>query len=509
MKPADDKTLAAASVSALKWEYAGSAARAVSSIVITVVLARVLGPEPFGLAAAAWLVIGFGNLIADLGMGSALLQRKVISDDDVRYAFTMQTCVGILLLAVTALAAPVMAQIFDEPKVIPIVRAMSLVFVLQAFGGIAVCLLKRKLDFRRIQIARISSYVTGFLGLGIPLALLGFGVWSLIIAQLFQTTLFSLLCYGYVRHPIKPLFALPTGRLREFGLKVLSTNIVNYVLSNIDTFFIGHFFDVMILGLYNRAYVLVSMPMNSVVAAVQQVSFSVYSRMQDDPSRVRSGYLAGIGFMTMLMLPTYACIALVPATVVDGLFGSQWRAAIPFLVPLALAMPFHAVMATGGPMLWANDRVGREFIAQLAIAIILPLVLFAASSISALAVVWGVFGVTILRFVLITHASLRIVEASWSRLIRPTCGSMGLLVVTGGSVYLTDWALQFSDLSASGRLAADILVGASVFLGTALISTKLIFSPEMDWLAKRASEQLPTWIGPLVKRVSRSAAVPV
>ena len=170
-----------------------------------------------------------------------------------RYTFTVQICMGIILMAVVALSAPVLAGIFHQPKVVPVVRLMSFIFVLQTLGVVAVALLSRNMDFRGIQFARISSYLMGFFALGIPLALLGFEVWSLVVAQLTQTALFSMLSYAQVRHPIKPLFRSTSRSLGRFGLKVLSTNLVNYAIESIDSFFIGRFFDVVILGLYNRA----------------------------------------------------------------------------------------------------------------------------------------------------------------------------------------------------------------------------------------------------------------
>src|SRR5258707_10266234 len=103
-QPVHRKTVAEASFEALKWDYTGSATRAVSSLIITIVLARLLGPEPFGLVAAGWLVIGLANLVADLGLAPAVLQRRTISNDDVRHAFTMQACMGIALMGVIALA---------------------------------------------------------------------------------------------------------------------------------------------------------------------------------------------------------------------------------------------------------------------------------------------------------------------------------------------------------------------------------------------------------------------
>jgi O-antigen/teichoic acid export membrane protein len=503
------KSLAAASLASLKWEYAGTAARALSSTAVSIVLARVLGPEPFGLVAVGWLVIGVSNLIADLGLGSALLQRRTISNDDIRYAFNMQVWVGVALMGITALFAPLVGRIFNEMKVVPVIRVMSLVFLLQTLGGISVCLLKRQMNFKNVQFAQISSYLAGFVGIGIPLALIGFGVWSLVLAQLSQTALFSVLCYLQVQHPVKIFFRFPSSALTNFGIKVLFTNIVNYFISNAATFLIGRCFDVITLGLYNRVYTLVSTPMNSVVAAVQQVTFAAYSRMQDNTSKIRNGYLAGIGFMTILMLPIFGCVALIPRTVIYGLFGNQWEAAIPFVMPLALAMPFHAVMATGGPMLWASNQVGREFVAQLWTVCCLLIVLVATSKISAVMLAWGVFGVTIVRFIFITHASLKTVGAPWKSLLVPSFGGMFLLIVTGSMTYLSDQLLQTLEVGASHRLILDA-TGSCILFGATIFSVpRLMFSSEMCWLAARLIELVPAWTRPLLKRIAYSPAVVV
>jgi PST family polysaccharide transporter len=214
--PHDHRRLARVAVSGLKWNYSGNAIRAFCSIVINIILARILGPEPFGIVAIAWLVIGIGHLVADFGMGSAVVQREQISESDVRHAFTVQLCMGIGLTIILTLCAPLIAQFFNEPNVTAVVRAMSLIFVLQAFGAIARSLLIQ-LDFKRIQLAHIGSYLVGYVGLGIPLAFSGFHVWSLVFAQLLQTALGSIVCYAQVQHSIKPLLIGSFSGLTSFG----------------------------------------------------------------------------------------------------------------------------------------------------------------------------------------------------------------------------------------------------------------------------------------------------
>jgi O-antigen/teichoic acid export membrane protein len=501
MNTRNHKSLSAITLTALKWNYAGTAAHAVSSLVIGIILARILGPEPFGLVAIALVVTGLGNLIANFGMGAALVQRKTISDRDIRYTFTIQICIGFGLMAILALCAPVFAHAFRQPKAIPVVRALSLMFVLQAFGLTSVSLLKREIDFKSIQSAEICSYLVGFLVLGIPLAFWGCGVWSLVVAQLSQKILLSTICFFQVRHPMRPLFITPSRGLFHFGSTVLLTNIMNWTINNIGNFFIGRFFDVVTLGLYNRSHILVYTPMRSLVQTVQHVMFSSYSRVQNDLQTVRRVYLACVECLAVLMIPAYGCMALVPTTVIHGLFGDQWGAAIPLLVPLALAMPFHAMMGMGGPMLWSQNMVGREFRAQLFTALIFLVVLFITSRFSVIALSWGVLGISIFRFVLITHASLRAVGASWSNLINSMSGGIVLLIPTAGMVLGIDHTVASLHDSVILRLTVDVVVGTVTLLGVVLCASKLIFSSEFRWLATRLTGRFPVLIQPLLTRM--------
>jgi O-antigen/teichoic acid export membrane protein len=494
-------TLAGASISAVKWDYAGTATRAVSSLAVTVVLARILGPEPFGLIAIAWLVIGLGNLVADLGMGPALVQRGTISDSEIRYAFTIQVATGVGLMAILAVSAPVIAGVFNQPAVIPVIRALSAVFVLQALGVTAVSLLERQMNFKTIQAARISSYVIGFLMLGIPLALFGFGVWSLIVAQLSQAGLFSTISYLQVRHEIKPLLSPPSNSLLGFGVKVLLLNIVNWTISNIDSLFVGRFFDVLTLGLYNRAMVLVMTPMHNIVITLQHVMFSTYSRAQHDLNTVRKVYLASVGFMSMVMFPLYGCVALVPGTIIHGLFGRDWNSATPLLVPLALAMPFHAVMAAAGPLLWATNRVEREFRAQFLTLFILVIILLVVARISVTAMVWGVLAVSISRFFLVTHASLKTVTADWRSVLKAMRGGMLLIIPTGATVLFCDRLVPSLHDSVFLRLVLDAFVGAATLLTIVCLSPRLVFSGEMCWLFERIASHVPSSVRTLMRKM--------
>lgn len=494
------QNLTQSSVTALKWNYLGVMTRTMSGLVIGVVLARILGPEPFGQVAVATLVISLANLIADFGFGSALVQREALDDTEVRFVFTVQLSLGLLLCGIIVVAAGPISAAFNSPDTKQVVRALAPMFVLQAAGQTAASLLKRTLEFRKIQTAQISSYLSAYLLLGIPLALLGFGVWSLVIAQLFQTLAYSLWVYWKVRHPTMPILRGGSRSLLGFGTKVIGTNLSNWVTSNIDNVIVGRVFGVSDLGLYNRAFLLTVTPMNGVVATLQGVLFPSYSRAQDRPDTLRRTYLASLSIVSMLVFPLFGSMALVPHTIVVGLYGEKWASSVPLLSPLAIAMTFHAVMALAGPLLWGIGKVELELRAQFVVAAVIVPALLAAALISLPAVAWAVCMVYAVRFALVTQATVKVLDIRWSDIVRSLSGAGLIAALTAASVKLCDVITGRLGVTDLGRLAADGGVGFFSLLALICVFRGTIWQPESVWFWNRVIPRLPHWAGRLVPK---------
>ena len=477
-------------MAALKWNYLGAGTRAASGLIVGVVLARLLGPKPFGQVAVASLIIGLGNLMADCGFGAALVQSRDLSSDDIRFTFTAQLGLGVLLSAIVAAAAPFIAMVFRLSDVVPVIRALSVVFALQAFGLTAFNLLKRDLAFRKIQIAQVTSYLVGYLGLGIPLAYLGFGVWSLVAAQLAQTLLYSSLLYASVRHSICPRITRNHHELASFGGKVIGVNLANWAITNSDTAIVGRAFGAVSLGLYNRSMTLMTTPMNAVVATLQAVLFPVYSRAQGRPEALRRGFLTSASVVEICILPVFLAIAAVPQTVIGGLYGQRWIEAVPLITPLALAMPLHALMALSGPLLWGVGKVERELHVQMAMAAIAVPTLIVASRYSLLAVAWSVFCLYALRSLFMTRAVLRVISAKWEDLFRALFGAALLGAVIAPSLWIQD-RLLLPHLAAPVRLGADMLLAFVVSLGLVACASRLVLSEEVIAFLSKSFDGLP------------------
>ena len=267
-------------VTALKWNYLGIAARAGSGLLIGIVLARLLGPKPFGIVAVATLVVSLCNLLADFGFGSAVVQKSSLSKEDVRFSLTVQLALGCVLALVCFVLARPLARAFHSQELVGVIRALALVFPLQALGQTSSSILRRQLQFRPLQTAQIASYLFGYLGIGLPLAYLGFGVWALVLAQLGQTTVASVLLFRAAPHCLSLSLRCPDrAAITCFGAKVIGTNIVNWAILNLDNAFIGRTLGTVPLGLYSRAYNLAGTPF-ALVCGLQEVLFPASSRMQ-------------------------------------------------------------------------------------------------------------------------------------------------------------------------------------------------------------------------------------
>jgi O-antigen/teichoic acid export membrane protein len=437
-------------ISALTWHYGGTAIRSLSQFVMGVVLARMLGPEPMGIVAAAWIVIGLGNLVADFGFAAAVIQKPQLSEADIRYSFTMQLIVGGVLTVVVASMAPLAAQLLALPAMIPVLRVLAGIFFLQALGLTGSALLRRRLDFRGFQQAQAGSYLLAYCGVGLSLAALGYGIWSLVIAQLLQSLLFSAALYRRTRHSIRPLLRLDDHALGHFGVRVLSGNLLNWSLQNIDNVSIGRVFGVVALGLYNRAYMLLMVPIVAVVAVVQAVLFSAAARAQESPAALRQLYLDSLRGVALVLMPLFAGVAVIPDVVMEGLYGSRWLAAAPLLTPLAVSLTFYAIMALSTPVLQAAGRLNEELVRQFLSALIMVFALLVAGRISVSVTAWVVCAVFALRCVLVSSVTLKLTGVSWRHAASAMRGGVLIAVCVGVSLPLA--ASLAADLSPSARL---------------------------------------------------------
>lgn len=488
-------TLASRSVKALKWSYIGVVARIFMQLIAQIALARLLGPEPFGMVAAAILVLTVSSLVAELGMGPAIIQAQALSPLRIRVAFTRIVLASLLVGGLILFSSTHIAQFFGAPGIREILHWLLPSFIFQALGVVSLALLKRNLDFKTIQIAQVTGYFFGFLITGAGCALMGAGVWSLVAAWTVQNFLQLAIMYLRVRHQLAPAVFSESKADSGFGVNVVLTNIANWVIENIDNLIIGKFFGTNALGNYAVAYNLVRTPTNHAVNSVQQVVFPASARAQDKPEALKTAYLSTIWAIALLTFPVFTGIGTVAETFVAAIYGEKWNGAVGLLLPLALAMPMHAVMAVAGPMLWGSGAVGRELSVQFWVALMLLAALLYAATWSAAAVAWAVFFVYTIRAAWLHHKAASSLGVPFDRVL----AALATGIITAAFVCLLlglcDAFLQSQKLAPILRITIETGVALLTLLLVLFFALGKLLPNEVRPHFSKVASRLPSPIG--------------
>ena len=481
--PSDLMSLGQRSISAVFWGTGGAVLRILLQLTSQIVLARLLGPAEYGVFAVGSVVVSFCMFFADFGLAYGLIQKREVTDEDVRFAFTWQLIVGAFVtVLIVALSGPI-ASFFSEPRAQAVVASMSLICLATAATGTSMNLLKRRLDFRTQQLGLLVSYAIGFFGVGIPMALLGHGVWSLVAAWITQSVLMCILFYRGARHALRPLYWYSDARSQAaYGLTVLRTNVLNWFIGNVDRIVVGRVLSIRDIGLYSTMYNMIYGPSASILGIVQPVFFSASARVAeaDDADAARKlarGLTTLLATVCLYLLPVFVTAAVIADDFVLAVYGPAWQAAASVLRPLALAMPLFICFGLSTPMLWAHGRAQEEFGKQWPVALAWTgLCWLLAAHWHAEAVAWGVLGLFAARFGVVMHAVTRVASVRWRSILEGARGGIVVSLAVAAGAGLMDHIARENGLKPMACVAVASLSAALVFYTCLRIAPRLVAS---------------------------------
>jgi PST family polysaccharide transporter len=460
MTPAENLTSRTAR--ATQWRLASVLVSTLARLAIGILLARLLTPADFGTVALAYVVLGFVSPLNDLGIGAALVQRVELTDRHLRVAFTSSLGLGLAVALGMVAAAPAAARVLGDTAVAPVLRTLSLAFVMSSTATVAGAMLQRQLDFKRQSFVDTGSHLLGYGGVAITLALLGYGVWSLVWGALVQALVAAIAQLVIVQHPVRPLLAHRELRdLLHFGFGSTVNALVSYAALNGDNFVVGRWIGAAGLGLYSRAYGLMNLPHTLFASVVTRVLFPAFSRAQGDPARLRRAYLLVTGLTAMIAAPAMATLAVAAPYLVPGLYGPHWSGVVIPLQILCFAGYFRAVYHLGGVVLRSVGWVYR-WLPLHAVYAGLVLGLASAGSRYGLAgVATGVAVAILYMFVATGQLALSATGTSWAVYVLAQRGA----IVTAGAACGVAFFIRavFEALDAANlTIAIAIVAGASV-----------------------------------------------
>jgi O-antigen/teichoic acid export membrane protein len=464
--------VAALAERALKWSAATTALRFALQFFAQVALARLLGPDNFGVYGIGIAVLTFVGFLSGASFSYSLMLQPKVDDDDIRFSFTWQMIAGLASAAAMFAAAPVIAHFFGDPRVEGMVQLLSLASLLMAAAAPATYLLQRDLDFRKLGLVQLASYAAGYLAVGVPMALLGFGAYALGTACVVQAAVALAATYAARPHPLKPLLRhAGGGETLATGRAVFFTNVVNWLLGNLDRVIIGRVLNAHAVGIFTVAYNLASIPNVLLVGALQPAFVATGAKLQQSRAHLAQGWLIAIACILVLATPAALVMAMLSADLVRLLYGNAWMETAWVLGIMFLCLPAWACWGLSTPVLWNTNRKQYEFLLQLPLlAIAVPAWWFVAPG--------GVRGVAIvsacmivLRAVVILTASLRALDLRW-RVLLP-CAARGVAL----SALCAAAVLAGQEAAASVGSPLVSLVAGGSFAGLAMLAI-LLLKPE-------------------------------
>jgi O-antigen/teichoic acid export membrane protein len=315
-------------------------------ILVSIILARLLPPEQFGLIAMLWIFMTVAQTIVDSGFGTALIQKQDATHLDECSIFYFNILVGFLLAGLLYLAAPWISAFYNIPLLTPIGRILSLNLIINAFSVVQVSLLIKRLDFAsQTKVSVIAGLLSG--GIAIAMAYRGFGVWSLVAQSLLEYMLRTVLFWYYL--PWRPSWLFSRASLRSmfpFGSRFLASGLLETFYDNLYQLVIGKLFSATQLGFYTRARQSVSYPAGNLSFAVGRVFFSVSSAMQGDKAGLKLGTRKALSGLAMVNFPLMIGMAVVAKPLVQVLLTDKWLPCVPYLQLMCIwgmFFPFNTI----------------------------------------------------------------------------------------------------------------------------------------------------------------------
>lgn len=354
-------SLIKSAISGIKWVTFSRFIKQGLQFVTLVILAKLLAVSDFGLMSTAMIYIGFLQVIYDLGVSAALIQKKDISDNLFSSVFWLNILVGLLITIILFFSATLIAEFHGEKQLEEIIKVLSIVFVLSSIKSAQQAVIERNLNFNTISKIEIISSFLGAL-VGVLLAFLGYGVWSLVFQNIVLTATSSLLIW--FRGNKRPNFYFSFREIKsifKFSINLSGFNLVNYFVRNADYFLISKFIGVEALGLYTLAYKIMLYPLQNITYIISRVMYPVYSKLVDDNNEFKNMFILVAKVISIITFPMMLGLMAVSDLFVQVVLDEKWNDIVPLILLLSPLGLIQSVYTPAGAIFKAKDKTDIWF----------------------------------------------------------------------------------------------------------------------------------------------------
>ena len=336
-------------IQAFVWDILGKLGTKASSLIVTIFLARLLEPSDFGMIAIIMVIVSIATIFSDVGLGGALIQRRRALQIHYSSVFIFNIIAGLALTLLTFFSASWIASFFNNPQLIPLIQVMSFLFSLSALHAVQSVLLRKELNYKLLtKVDLIASITSGIIG--IILAILGAGVWSLVAQLLSREIIINIVIWS--KTTWIPTLAFSFKALRQlwsYGLHMFLAGLLDTIFERLDYIIIGRLFTPSTLGFFHQAKQLNMFVIQFSSGSLMSVLFPVLSKIQKDIKKFRRVIVKSTGIICFVAFFLLGELYLVADELIILLFGEKWASSSFYFKILALsgfAYPISALMVS-------------------------------------------------------------------------------------------------------------------------------------------------------------------
>lgn len=437
------------------------------TLIMFSLLALLLKPADFGTLAMAMTWIAFVKLFSEMGFGAALIQRQDVNSSHFSTIFITNIVVGVFLTIIGIILSFPCALFFKNPDVQPIVAVLSLNFLVNSFSWTQQAIAQKELRFRHLAIRDISAALIGGIA-GIILALLGFGIWSLVVQSLVTNIIATLLIWFLSKwRPVLKEFSFKyIKQLWPYSSKIFAFIIFKYFAQNTDKLIIGYFLGNITLGLYIFAFRIVVYPISMVVGAIGNYLFPKFSRMQNDLKTINKSYLYVVKAINSVVAPLMVIVAFLSPFLVQLIWGQKWLPAVPLMQILVVVAIAQSLISPVGQLMKALNRPGWLIYWSVFFGLIVSILIWVGIHYGLAGAVGGLALAHIFAIPIIFFISIRLIHIKLGDILNALFPSLLSTLLMG----LLTWFVFHSEI-----LIADLRVVIGLFLGVALYLISLMW----------------------------------
>lgn len=462
-----DKGLETKVASGIAWSFLEKILTMVIQMVVSIIVARELMPEDFGVMAIMTFFTSVALAIVDSGFSQALIRKESPSDSDYRTVLYFNLAMSVVLYGVLVAVAYPVAMLYDAPVIWTIAPVLFLVLPINALCVVQTVMFTREFRFALLsKVVFVASLVSGVVA--VVMAVMGWGIWALVAQRLLMMGIKALAFWSIRRwRSDAPLSLASLRAMAPFSLRLLATDLIASVYNNVAQLFIGKIHNTSMLGYYSQAQKLKDLPVISTVQAVQGVTFPALSQIKDDDTKFSAGYLRISEMLAFVVFPLMLGMVAVAEDMFLLLLGDKWMPTVPYFEILALSGLFYPLGVVSYNVL--KSRSDGAVIVRLEVVkrIIQTLILAVTIPMGVTAVAWGVTAMAAVEWLLNTATAMRYLSCDFGALLRRMMPSMALAIAMYVVVILI--VPHFAMLHTALRLTLSVVVAAAFYLCGALL----------------------------------------